>query len=87
MSTDEENSLAIDEEKLIGNVDSDYYRYDYYYPSRHYSYNVTGRYNVQRQWLESDLIPRLLEMLEFWKIFLALLISIKNLAYTQILSA
>ena len=36
MSTDEENSLA--------NVaDNDYYRYDYYYPSRHYSYNVTGR--------------------------------------------
>ena len=36
MSTDVENSLN-------SVADDDYYRYDYYYPSRHYSYNVTWR--------------------------------------------
>ena len=36
MSTDDYNSL-----KYV--ADDDYYRYDEYYPSRHYSYNVTWR--------------------------------------------
>ena len=41
MSTDVENSLS-------SVADDDYYRYDYYYPSRHYSYNVTGR--IENSW-------------------------------------
>jgi len=33
MSTDEKNTIP---------TSDDYYRYDYYYPSRHYGYNLTG---------------------------------------------
>ena len=37
------------------------------------------------KWQDSDLIPRLLEMVEFWNFFLANLFSIKKEAYTKIL--
>ena len=42
-------------------------------------------YMYLHQWLDSDLIPRLLEISEFWKFFDAILFSIQNEANTQIL--
>ena len=38
-------------------------------------------------WLDSDLIPRLLENFEKWENFMAILLSIKNNSYRRILSA
>ena len=48
MSTDVENSIV---------ADDDYYRYDYYYPSRHYSYNVTWRIDAGRTNYPDDIEP------------------------------
>ena len=39
------------------------------------------------EWLDSDLIPRLLENFEKWENFMAILLSIKNNSYRRILSA
>ena len=39
------------------------------------------------QWLDSDLIPRLLENFENWKNFMAILLSVKNDAYRRIFGA
>ena len=38
-----------------------------------------------RHWLNSDLIPRLLEIVEFRNFFMAVLFIIKNEAHTKIL--
>ena len=39
------------------------------------------------QWLDSDLIPRLLEIFEKWKTVMVILLRIKNDAYSRILGA
>ena len=39
------------------------------------------------QWLDSDLIPRLLENFENWKNFMVILLSVKNDAYRRIFGA
>ena len=38
-------------------------------------------------WLDSDLIPRLLEIFEKLKTFMVIVLSVKNDAYSRILSA
>ena len=40
--------------------------------------------NFRAQWLDSDLIPRLLEIFEILKIFVIILLSAKNGAYRRV---
>ena len=38
-------------------------------------------------WLDSDLIPRLLEIFEKWKTFMIILLRVKNDTYSRILGS
>ena len=44
-------------------------------------------FGILSYWLDSDLIPRLLEIFEKLKTFMVILLSVKNDAYSRILSA